>query len=108
MTARGARLAVAAPRGHAKSTIVSCAYLLWCLCYGLERYILLISDSGDQANDLLSHAKEELTGNPLLGRIRRIPARWHRTDRPPGRSGMRPMPRPRRSRASSPTTRRIA
>ncbi len=28
---RGARLAVAAPRGHAKSTIVSLAFVLWCV-----------------------------------------------------------------------------
>ena len=30
---RGARFAVAAPRGHAKSTLVSLVYLLWSICY---------------------------------------------------------------------------
>ena len=29
---RNARIAVAAPRGHAKSTVVSLAYVLWCIC----------------------------------------------------------------------------
>ncbi|MEM8495604.1 MAG: hypothetical protein AAF663_09490, partial [Planctomycetota bacterium] len=28
---RGQRLAIAAPRGHAKTTLVSLAYVLWCL-----------------------------------------------------------------------------
>ena len=28
---RKARVAIAAPRGHAKSTIVSLAYVLWCV-----------------------------------------------------------------------------
>lgn len=63
---RGTRLAVAAPRGHAKSTIASLAYILWTICYQKEPYILLISDSGSQASDMLSHIKVELTENTLL------------------------------------------
>lgn len=75
---RGARIAVAAPRGHAKSTIVSCAYVLWRLCTPIpteattstdpgEPYILLISTTQDQASDFLSFVKRELTGNERLG-----------------------------------------
>src|SRR5687768_15135750 len=30
---RGCRAAIAAPRSHAKSTIVSLAFPLWCICY---------------------------------------------------------------------------
>lgn len=63
---RGARLAVAAPRGHAKSTIVSLAYILWCICYHTERYIMLISNTLDQANDFLSQIKSELQSNERL------------------------------------------
>ncbi len=77
---RGARLAIAAPRGHAKSTIVGCAYVLWRLCPRAqgadaspgapgafeEPYILLISNTQDQASDFLSFIKSELTGNLRL------------------------------------------
>ncbi len=63
---RGARLAIAAPRGHAKSTIVSLAYILWCICYRTERYIMLISNTLDQANDFLSQIKHVLQSNERL------------------------------------------
>jgi predicted phage terminase large subunit-like protein len=63
---RGARLALAAPRGHAKTSIVSTAYTLWCICYGLEPYMVLVSNTADQARDLLSHIKRELESNTRL------------------------------------------
>ena len=63
---RGARLAIAAPRGHAKSTIVGLAYILWSICYGREPFIVLVSNTLDQASDSLSHVKEELQHNPRL------------------------------------------
>jgi len=63
---RGLRLAVAAPRGHAKSTIASVAYILWCICYQKEQFIYLISHTLDQAADNLSHIKRELTDNARL------------------------------------------
>ena len=63
---RGARLAIAAPRGHAKSTLVSLAYVLWSICYRRERYVILISNIGDQADDQLSAIKEELQQNESL------------------------------------------
>jgi predicted phage terminase large subunit-like protein len=63
---RGLRLAVAAPRAHAKSTIVSLAYPLWCACYGKERFIILASDTQDQAKDQLVHVKRELEDNERL------------------------------------------
>jgi predicted phage terminase large subunit-like protein len=65
-TNRGARLAIAAPRGHAKSTIVSMAYLLWVVCYERDSYILLVSDTADQAATLLNSVKHELESNPRL------------------------------------------
>src|SRR5690554_6920684 len=46
---RNGRLAVAAPRGHAKSTIVSLAFVLWCILYKKEQLILIVSATRDQA-----------------------------------------------------------
>jgi len=63
---RGARLAVAAPRGHAKSTIVALAYVLWCALYSKERFIILVSATKPQATTLLSHIKDQVTDNARL------------------------------------------
>jgi len=63
---RGGRLAVAAPRGHAKSTIVSLAFVLWCLFYDKERLILVVSATREQAVQLLTHIKDQLLRNELL------------------------------------------
>lgn len=65
---RGKKLAVAAPRGHAKSTLVSLVYVLWCVCYEREKYILILSDTNDQAEGLLKHVKDELEDNERLRR----------------------------------------
>lgn len=40
---RGARLAVAAPRGHAKSTLVSLAFVLWCRSLASVRSFLALT-----------------------------------------------------------------
>lgn len=87
---RRLRLAVAAPRGHAKSTLVSLVYVLWSLCYNRERFIVLISDTAEQAEDLLHQVKHELESNERLRDDfpevceRRgeppAPARWRRRD----------------------------
>ena len=37
---RAGRLAIAAPRDHAKSTIVSLAFVLWCVLYEKERFVV--------------------------------------------------------------------
>lgn len=63
---RGSRLAIAAPRGHAKSTIASMAYVLWCLLARREPYILIVSSTKQQAQQLLTHVKEQLESNALL------------------------------------------
>ena len=63
---RNARLAIAAPRGYAKSTLVSLAFVLWCICYQREHFVALISNTGDQSEDLLATIKDELESNPLL------------------------------------------
>ena len=63
---RSARLSYAAPRGHAKSTIVSLAFVLWCLLYGKEKLILLVSATREQVVLLLGHIKDQLERNELL------------------------------------------
>lgn len=65
---RGGRLAIAAPRGSAKSSYVGMIYVLWCICYSREKYIILLSDTTEQAEALLSHVKKELEENEILGR----------------------------------------
>ena len=65
-TERGARIAVAAPRGYAKTTLVCLAYVLWCLVRASEPFIVLISNTSDQAVQLLANIKKELEENPLL------------------------------------------
>ncbi len=63
---RGLRLAIGAPRGIAKSTVVSLMYVVWCVCYGTEAYIVLLSDTADKAADFLGQIKTELETNPRL------------------------------------------
>ncbi len=65
-TQRGARIAIAAPRGHAKSTLATLAYVLWSICYGREPFILLISNTQAQASEALSQVKNELQSNGRL------------------------------------------
>lgn len=63
---RGEQVAIAAPRGSSKSSITSLIYIIWAICYKKERYILLISNTSDQAITLLSPIKKELETNKNL------------------------------------------
>jgi len=63
---RRAKVAIAAPRGHAKSTIVSLVYVLWCVLYLKERLILIASNTTEQAIALLKDIKHQLRSNPLI------------------------------------------
>lgn len=65
---KGQYIAIAAPRGSAKSSIVSLCYVLWCICYKKESYIVILSETNDQAVRLLSNIKSELEGNKYLMR----------------------------------------
>ena len=66
---RKARLAIAAPRGHAKSTIVSLVYVLWCVLYSKEKLVLIASNTITQATALLKDIKDQLKRNPLMPKI---------------------------------------
>lgn len=62
----GQRLAVAAPRGEAKSTVVGLQFTLWCVLTGRKRYLLIIADAFEQAASQLEAVKAELEANPRL------------------------------------------
>ena len=66
LTAPGCRLALAAPRGHAKSTIMSLQNVLHAALYGYKKYILLVSDTESQATAFLDCIKAELEENEAL------------------------------------------
>lgn len=63
---RGTHLAIAAPRGHAKSTVVTLAYVLWVLLYEKEAYVVVVSGTSEQAQKLVDHVKRQLESNSLL------------------------------------------
>ncbi len=59
-------LAIAAPRGEAKSTIVSQLYTLYRLITHKTHFSLIVMDSIDQAYPMLEAIKAELDSNPRL------------------------------------------
>lgn len=62
----GARLAVAAPRGNAKTTYCSQIFVLWCVLTARKHYVVLLSDATDQAVGVLDGIKAELEVNRRL------------------------------------------
>lgn len=60
------RLAVAAPRGNAKSTWVSLILTLYVICHELKRLTLIISNTSTLAESLLADVRHELEDNELL------------------------------------------
>lgn len=63
---RKQKIAIAAPRGHAKSTVTSLAYVLWSALYDHEPHILLLAATKEQAEQYLQNVKHELTTNERL------------------------------------------
>lgn len=59
----GSRNVIAAPRGHAKSTNLTFKDSLHAIVYEYKHYILLISDSTEQAEGFLDAIKTELEDN---------------------------------------------
>lgn len=65
-TAKGYHEALAAPRGEAKSTIVTQLLTLWCVVTERKHFMGIIMDSMDQAEQMLAAIKVELESNPRL------------------------------------------
>jgi len=63
---RGRKIAFAGPRSFGKSTAVSLAYVLYAICYSKERFIIIISETSSQAEQLLENIMRELVENELI------------------------------------------
>jgi predicted phage terminase large subunit-like protein len=60
------KVAIAAPRRHAKSTAITLAYTLACVLFRNRRYVLIVSDTITQAVSFLQEVKKELVDNDKL------------------------------------------
>ncbi len=60
------KVAVAAPRGHAKSTAVTHSYVLANICFRIKKHILIVSDTEGQAVNFLNDIKNEFCENEQL------------------------------------------
>lgn len=59
----GCRVAIAAPRGHAKSTNITFKDPLHAILYRYKHYILILSDSSEQAESFVGDLRSELEDN---------------------------------------------
>ena len=62
----GQRDAIAAPRGEAKSTVVSLIFVLWCIVRAAKHYPIIVMDAFEQSVEMLEAVKAELEANPRL------------------------------------------
>jgi len=60
------KVALAAPREHAKSTAITLAYILTMMLTRKKSFCLLVSDTESQASGFLVSIKAELEGNEAL------------------------------------------
>lgn len=63
---QGCRKAIAAPRGHAKSTSFTFKDTMHSALYGYKHYTIILSDSTEQAEGFLGDIKTELEENPYI------------------------------------------
>ena len=67
------RIAIAAPRGHSKSTSITLSYLLATLVFRERQYAIIVSDTEGQAVQFLGDLKNELLDNEhviaLFGKV---------------------------------------
>lgn len=63
---KGTKHAIAAPRAHAKSTLVSQLFPLWCIVFSYKSFIVEISDALELMEGMLEAIKAELEDNPHL------------------------------------------
>ena len=75
-------VAVAAPRGHAKSTVTSLFYVIHAALYLKKKNIVLISASEDMAKKFLRRVRDELEYNKLIMSMFGIQqsAKWSETE----------------------------
>lgn len=63
---KGIKQAIAAPRGEAKSTIVTQLFSLWCIITARKHMIVIVMDTFEQSVEMLEVIKVELTDNLRL------------------------------------------
>lgn len=68
-TRRGSKRSYIAPRGGAKSTWCTLAYPLRAALEKWEPYTIILSDSSEQAVELLRHIKTEIATNPAIAAV---------------------------------------
>ncbi len=60
------RVVIAAPRGHAKSTVVTFAFVMWMLLTGQSMFAAIASASAPEARAFLASIREELEENQKI------------------------------------------
>ena len=60
------KLAIAAPRNHAKSTAITHAFIISMVIFKIKSFVLLVSDTEGQASEFLGDIKAELRDNETL------------------------------------------
>lgn len=71
-TSLAPKVAIAAPRRHAKSTAVTLAYVLACVLFRTRSYVLVVSDTITQATQFLGDIKKELLDNEKIKMLFKI------------------------------------
>jgi predicted phage terminase large subunit-like protein len=79
-TSKEPKVAIAAPRRHAKSTAVTLAYVLACVLFRNRSYVLIISDTITQGTQFLTDIKKELADNDKLRELFKIKDFWKDTE----------------------------
>lgn len=65
-------VAIAAPRGHAKSTAITHSYTLAAICHRERSFVLVVSDTESQSKNFVNDIKRELTENEDLMNVYEI------------------------------------
>jgi predicted phage terminase large subunit-like protein len=68
-TSKFRRVAIAAPRGHAKSTAITKSYTLASVLFRDRKYVIIVSDTYKQACMFLAEIKRELIANDDLRQL---------------------------------------
>jgi predicted phage terminase large subunit-like protein len=71
-TSNHPKVAIAAPRRHAKSTAITLAYVLACVLFRNRSYVLIVSDTITQATQFLGDIKKELIDNERIKSLFKI------------------------------------
>lgn len=66
---RGSHYIIAAPRGHAKSTIITFIFTIHAIVYETERYIVVCSNTDTQATERVQEIRDALDDNKAIKRI---------------------------------------